>query len=108
MTCFWSVLGEGSSDDSIVILSENKSPVNRRCFLPPCPPLTTCHPERIHPSHLQIFENVRWMSEGSPRPEQILESIIHNKNVNKEMFRWSGNLTDCISAYYILSLRVCL
>jgi hypothetical protein len=27
-------LGEGSSDDSIVILSGNKIPVNRRCFLP--------------------------------------------------------------------------
>jgi len=27
--------GEGSSGDSIVILSENRIQVNRRCFLPP-------------------------------------------------------------------------
>jgi len=27
--------GEGSSSDSIVILSENKIPENRSCFLPP-------------------------------------------------------------------------
>jgi hypothetical protein len=35
MTGFWYVLGEGSRGDSIVILSENKIPVNRLCFLPP-------------------------------------------------------------------------
>ena len=37
---------------------------NRLFFLPIVPPLNQCHPERIHPSHLQIFEHVRWMSRG--------------------------------------------
>jgi hypothetical protein len=66
-------LGEGSSDDSIVILSEEKIPVNRRCFLPPCPPLKS------------VSSRIRWQAdEGSPRSAQILESIIPNKDVNKE------------------------
>jgi hypothetical protein len=38
MTGFFGVLGEGSSGDSIDILSEKKIPMNRRCFLPPYPP----------------------------------------------------------------------
>ena len=29
-----------------------------------CSPFNDCHPERIHPSHLQIFEGTRWMSRG--------------------------------------------
>jgi hypothetical protein len=73
MTIILCVLGEGSSDDSIVILSENKIPVNRRCFLPPWPPLKS------------VSSLIRRQAdEGSPRSEQIPESIIPNKDVNKE------------------------
>jgi hypothetical protein len=46
--------GEGSSGDSIVILSENKIPLNRRCFLPPCPPLESMS-SRIFPQKKLII-----------------------------------------------------
>jgi hypothetical protein len=40
--------GEGSSGDSIVILSNNKIPVNRRCFLPLNTTQKTVIPKLIH------------------------------------------------------------
>jgi len=52
MTGFWSVLGEGSSGYSIVILSENQFPRESPRLPSPFSPQIHCHPERIHLSHL--------------------------------------------------------
>jgi len=41
--------GEESNGDSIVILSENKIPVNRRCFLPPIHTRNIVILKLIHP-----------------------------------------------------------
>jgi hypothetical protein len=48
--------------------------LNRRRFLPLLFTLTTVIPKFIHPSHLQILNNVWWMNEGSPRADPSLWS----------------------------------
>jgi hypothetical protein len=48
-------------------------------------PLSHCHPERIHPFHLQEFKRPGWMSEGSPRFKQNTENNIGRKKCDERL-----------------------
>jgi hypothetical protein len=84
MTLFLSVWGEGSSGDSIHFIGVINVQVNRRCFLPPCPPLK---PGVIPNSSTQkYFIQVKsdlWKNEGSPGVKPVFNngSLVTSRSI---------------------------